>query len=114
MHSVPQLQVSVRTPSKREVIYAIKSMKNKKAAGLDNIPAKILKSDTSKAADMFLPLFQEIWQGERFPREWKEGIVIKITKKGDLSLCNNWQGITLQVVISKILKKSSWNALCMP
>jgi hypothetical protein len=31
MHSVPQLQISVRTPLKREVIYAIKSMKEQKS-----------------------------------------------------------------------------------
>jgi hypothetical protein len=65
-------------------------MKNRKTAGLDNIPAVILKLDISKAADMLLPLSQEIWQKERFP---KEGIIIKIPKKGDLSLCNNWRGI---------------------
>jgi hypothetical protein len=56
-HSVPQLQISVRTSSKREVIYVIKSIKNGKAAGLDIIPAEILKLDSSKAA-MLLPLFQ--------------------------------------------------------
>jgi hypothetical protein len=44
-HSVPQLQISIRTPSKREVIYAIKSVKNGKAAGSDNIHAQILKLD---------------------------------------------------------------------
>jgi hypothetical protein len=102
---VTQLQISIRTPLKREVIYEIKSMKNGKAAGLDNIPAERLKFDSSKAANMLLPLFQEIWQKERFPKEWKEGIVIKIPKKGDLSLCNNWQGITLLVIISNILNK---------
>jgi hypothetical protein len=36
----------------------------------------------------------------------KEEIVIKIPKKGDLSLCNNWQGITLLAVISKIFNKT--------
>jgi hypothetical protein len=50
-HSVPQLQISVRTPSKREVIYII------------------LKLDPSKAADMLLPLFQEIWQRQIFGAE---------------------------------------------
>jgi hypothetical protein len=85
MHSVPQLQISVRTPSKREVKYAIKSMKNGKAAGSDNRPPKIPKRESSQAADMLLPLFQEIWQEEIFPKEWKEGIVIKIPKRGDLS-----------------------------
>jgi hypothetical protein len=84
--SVPQPQISVRTPSKREFIYAERSMKNEKAAGSDNIPP-------------------EIWQRERFSKEWKEGIVIKIPKKIDLSLCNNWRGITLLVVISKMFNK---------
>jgi hypothetical protein len=59
---------SIRTPSKREVIYALKSMKNRKAAGSNNIPAKILKLDSSKAADMLL-LFQEIWHREKFLKE---------------------------------------------
>jgi hypothetical protein len=68
-HSVPQLQINVRTPSKREVIYAIKSMKNGKAAGSDNIPAELLKLYSLKAADMLLSLFQEIWQREIFPKE---------------------------------------------
>jgi hypothetical protein len=53
---------SVRTPSKREVIYALKSMKNGQAAGSDKISAEILKFDSSKAADMFLPLFHKIHQ----------------------------------------------------
>jgi RecB family exonuclease len=75
---------------KREVIYAIKSTKNGKAAGSDNIPAETLKFDPSKAADMLRPLFQGFWQRERFPKEWKEGIAIKIPKKRYLSLCNNW------------------------
>jgi hypothetical protein len=45
--SVPQLHISVRTTTKREVIYAIKSIKNRKAAGSNNIPAEILKLDSS-------------------------------------------------------------------
>jgi hypothetical protein len=38
-----------------------------------------------------------------FPKDWKEGIILKIPKKGDYRNCNNWQGITLLVVISKSL-----------
>ena len=53
-----------------------------------------------------LPLFQDIWQKEMFPEEWKEGIIIKVPKKGDLSQCKNWQGITLLAVISKIFNKN--------
>jgi hypothetical protein len=64
---------------------------------------KYYKLDSSKAADKLFPLFEEIWLKERFPKESKEGRVIKIPKKGDLSLCINWQDI---VVISKICNKT--------
>jgi hypothetical protein len=49
-----------------------------------------LKVDPNVAADMLLLLFQDIWKEEKFPKEWTEGIIVKISKKGDLSNCNNW------------------------
>jgi hypothetical protein len=39
----PELQISIRPPSKREIIEAIKAMKRGKAAGMDNIPEKSYK-----------------------------------------------------------------------
>jgi hypothetical protein len=33
--------------------------------------------------------------------DWKEQIISKDPKKGDLSGCNNWRGITLLSVLSK-------------
>jgi hypothetical protein len=36
-----ELQISIRSPSKTEIVNAIKAMKNGKAAGADNIPAEI-------------------------------------------------------------------------
>ena len=98
---LPELPISIRPPSKREIVDAIKTMKNGKAAGSDHIPAEVLKTDSCATADILLPLFQDIWQKEKFPKEWKEGIVIKVPKKGDLSQCRNWRGVTLLVVISK-------------
>jgi len=80
-----ELPISIRSPSKREIFNAIKAMKNGKATGADNIPAEVLKADPYISADILLPLFQEIWQKETFPKEWKEGIIIKVPKKGDLS-----------------------------
>ena len=62
-----ELPISVRPPSKRETVNAIKSMKNGKAARADNIPAEVLKVDPYISADIPLPLFQDIWQTETFP-----------------------------------------------
>jgi hypothetical protein len=64
-----------------------------------------LKIDPYATADILLPLFQDIRQKEKFPTEWKEGIIIKVPKKEDLSQCRNWRGVTLLVVISKIFNK---------
>jgi hypothetical protein len=101
-----ELPTSIRPPSKREIVNAIKAMMNGKAAGADNIPAQVLISDLYISADNLLPLFQDIWQKEMLPKEWKERIIIKFPKKRDLSQCRNWRGISLLAVISKIFNKT--------
>ena len=37
------------------------------------------------------------------PDDWQKGSIIKLPKKGDLSICDNWRGITLLSVPGKIL-----------
>ncbi len=41
-------------------------------------------------------------RSEEVPKEWKHGIIVKRPKKGDLTNCGNWRGITLLSVPSKI------------
>ena len=48
-------------------------------------------------------LFDKIWDTEDIPPEWKEGQLIKLPKKGDLSLCSNFRGIILLSVPGKII-----------
>jgi hypothetical protein len=87
---------------KREIIEAIKAVKKGKAAGIDNIPSEILQADPHLSTEILYPLFLDIWKEERFPKDWKEGIIVKMQKKGDYGNCKNWRGITLLVVISKV------------
>ena len=54
---------------------------------------------------MLYSLFEEIWEKEEIPAEWKEGYLIKIPKKGDLSRCDNFIGITLLSVPGKVLNR---------
>jgi hypothetical protein len=46
-------------------------------------------------AEALLPLFKQIWEAEKIPNEWREGIFIKLPKKGSLTVCKNWRGIML-------------------
>jgi hypothetical protein len=67
----PELQIStsIRPPSKREIMEAIKAMKKGKTAGIDNIPAEILQVDPHLSAEMLYPLFLDTWKEERFPKD---------------------------------------------
>ena len=56
-------------------------------------------------ARILQPLFNTIWDRRKIPDDWNKGIIIKIPKKGALSDCSNWHGITLLSTPSKILAK---------
>ena len=50
-------------------------------------------------------MFNRIFSEEKIPTEWKEGIIVKLPKKGQLTDCNNWRGINLLSVPGKILSR---------
>ena len=99
------LNIPEEPPTKEEIIKAIGELKNGKAPGSDNLCAELFKTDPSFTANVFLPLFTEIWEKKQVPKEWTEGIIIKLPKKGNLQECSNWRGITLLSIPSKILAK---------
>lgn len=107
----PTLRINTNPPSKTEIIKALKELKNGKAAGIDDIPAEILKADVTVTAGALLPLFRDIWEKESLPEDWLQGVIIKIPKKGDLSECSNWRGINLLSVVSKVFTKIILNRL---
>ena len=65
----------------------------------------MLKADVETTADILLDLFQETWEKETVPNEWRKGHIIKLPKKGDLSNCKNWRGIQLLSLPSKIFTR---------
>ena len=89
--------------SKAEIRRAIKSLKNSKAPGEDMITAELLKADLEFTTDRVKKLIDTIWSLEKVPHKWKRGLIIKILKKGNLRECMNWRGVTLLLVVSKIL-----------
>ncbi|VDP83139.1 unnamed protein product, partial [Schistosoma curassoni] len=89
------LPIDVNPPTKDEIRIAVRQIKNGKAAGLDNIPAEAVKSDIEVTTNMLYLLLKKIWAEEQVPMDWKEGHFVKIPKKGDLSKCENYRGITL-------------------
>ena len=80
-------------------------MKNGKAAGIDSVPAGTLKEDISTSTEILYRLFENIWEEEEIPRDWKEGLLLKLPKKGDLRVCTNYRGITLLSIPGKVLNR---------
>ena len=99
------LDISTDVPTRREIIQAINSLRNGKAPGHDNLNAELFKADPELAAPIITSLFTKIWEQEEIPIDWSRGLIVKISKKWSLSDCNNWQGITLLSVPSKIFCK---------
>nr|KAG5694748.1 hypothetical protein BaRGS_002701 [Batillaria attramentaria] len=60
---------------------------------------------------MLHSLFSKIWEKEEVPAQWKEGIVIKLPKKGDLRDCSNYRGIMLLSVPGKAFDSVDREAL---
>ncbi|RXN04778.1 endonuclease-reverse transcriptase [Labeo rohita] len=99
------LDINTDPPGKEEIVTAIRSLKNRKAPGYDNLNTELFKADPDLAATILQPFFRTIWERKQAPDDWNKGIIVKIPKRGALSDCNNWRRITLLSVPSKILAK---------
>ena len=48
-------------------------------------------------------ILNSVWESEVVSSDWKRGTIVKISKKGNLSGCSNWRGITDLSVPGKVL-----------
>ena len=99
------LDINTDPPTLEEVKTAIKAMKSGKAGGLDGITADMLKAEEVETPVILQSILENIWNDMEIPKEWTTGLIIKLPKKGDLSNCNNWRGITLLSLTSKIMSR---------
>ena len=75
---------------------------NGKSEGSDSIPAEVLKTDIETSVELMYHLFKKLCEEEQVPSEWKEGYLIKVHKKADLSSCSSYRGITLLSIPGKV------------
>lgn len=99
------LDINPEPPILEEMKAAIKAMKRGKAAGVDRVTADMLKAEETETPELLTRILRDISESESAPKDWKIGLIMKLVKKGDLSDCNTWRGITLLSITSKVLSK---------
>ena len=86
-----------------EVKCTINKLKNNRSPGEDLITGEMLKAVGDIGVGKLVDILNRVWQHEIVPNDWRKGIIVRIPKKGSLSDCSNWKGITLLSVPGKIL-----------
>jgi uncharacterized C2H2 Zn-finger protein len=92
-------------PTKQEVQEAVASLKVFKAAGPDGIMAEVLKAGGEPVVEWIHQIIHKIWQEERVVEEWTTCTIVPLFKKGDKEVCDNYRGISLLSIPSKVLAK---------
>jgi len=87
----------------KEVLEAVKRLRNGNTAGSNGIFPEMLKvaCKVESFRSHFLHLFHSSWRDWRVPQQWSDAILVPVPKKGDLSQCDNWRGLSLLDVVGR-------------
>ena len=94
-----QLDIKLGVFYQEEVDSVLKKIKNRKAAGLDEILPEVWK--TRQFNDILLRHCNAVYNQNPIDR-WMKGCILPFPKKGDLGLAKNYQGITLTSIAAKM------------
>ena len=100
-----------RPISKTELLRVLKQTKMETVPGIDEISSNMLKAGAEVAVEWLKVIMDKIWKTESIPRDWTNQIIIPIHKHGSRSRCENYRGISLLCVASKIFGKAVLNRM---
>ena len=83
-----------------EINEAIRHLKRNKSPGWDGIPAEIVKN--INATSFLLDYLNALFSTGYFPKFWCKSVIVPLLKKGDIENPNNYRGVSLLSVVSKI------------
>ena len=87
-------------------------LNERKAAGLDNIPSKLLIMAGKIVAPSLTQIFIKSISTGIFPTEWKLARVIPTFKKGKKNDPKNYRPISIIPTVAKIFEKIIYDQLC--
>ena len=94
-------------PSEEELLSAVGKMRSGKAGGESGILPEMVKAACcdEEFLSKLLELVKDVWEDGCAPSTWRDSILVPIPKKGNLSLCDNWRGISLLDVVGKVVAR---------
>ena len=99
------------TPTLDEVKNAIQKLKDYKALGIDLIQAELIRKASPDFVECTNQLITKISTTETIPEDWNWSIICPIHKKGDMTICSNYTGISPLCVAYKIFSNILFNRL---
>jgi len=78
-----------------------------------NVLADNLKGSGNIVAEILTTTCNIIWRCEEVSEDWKNGIVLPLPKKGDLTQCTNWRRISLQSMPGEVMATILLNRMRM-
>ena len=85
-----------------EISTSIKQLKSRKAPGIDEITAEVLKAGGPSMINILKNIFEKVWEEEIPPSDWQKMLVTPIHKKGDKLDPANYRAISLLSIPSKV------------
>ena len=94
-----QLDIKLGPFTQEELDSVLRKIRNRKAAGLDEIPLEVWK--TRQFDYILLRHCNAVYNQNPIDR-WMKGCILPFPKKGELGLAKNYRGITLTSIAAKI------------
>ena len=88
--------------TQEEIRKAINDLKVHKSPGLDSVIPEFFKCSSEVLLPYLELLFNSLFDRSYFPEDWAIGVIVPLHKKGSRNDVNNYRGITLLSVFSKI------------
>ena len=84
-------------------VCALSKLRPRKAGGDSGVLLEMLVFGGPVLHTVLLDLFQRVWREDQVFAAWRDALVVPVPKKGDLTMCDNWRGISLLDVAGKLL-----------
>ncbi len=88
-------------PTTEEVRHVLGELRCGTASGDDGISPEAYKALDELGVEWLHGVFLRVWEEGRVPTQWRDAEMIPLPKKGDLTSCDNWRGISLLAVAGK-------------